>query len=482
MLDKSFENIKTLKDLYSIRATAFKDETIFSYWNNDRSEVVNINSIKFKEDVDNLISYFLANKITNKKIAIICENSYEYFVYVFAIACSNNIAVLLDVNLLKEEFIELLKCNDCDYICHSNKYIDVVNLIIEQYYLPNINMSELKLDHKLVNFDIDIKEDDIALIIFTSGTSGERKGVMISHKNIVFIAKSANGNVDIEGSTYQTLPLYHVFGVVVSMACLVSKYFVFISNSLRHLPKDLLALDFNNYIAVPALLPMIYKCLSTKPQTTLKKVVIGGAGGGEVWYDKFSAINTKLYFGYGMSETSSCVAVESDHEYLHDGSMKIMSGVDIKIDNPNEDGIGEVIIKAPCVTCGYYKMDKHTKELLHDDGYLHSGDLGTINNGRLRIVGRIKNILILPNGENIAPELIEQKILLIEGVKECIVTINNGLLQANIYAPDVDQEKIRKQITEVNNGLNSHMRIANIEFRENEFNKNSTGKIIRYNI
>jgi len=478
---RKFKDIKTLKELLDRNNEVRSDSTIFSYWNKERNQVVEVTVRKFKEDVDDLINYFIKNNIVNKKVAIISENSYEYFKYIFAIACSNNIAVLFDINLLKEEFIELLKFNDCEYIVHSNNYQEVVDNILAQYYLPTINMNELKVNHTLSVPNINIDPKDIALIIFTSGTSGERKGVMLSHQNIVYDAYYNDVNVIVNGSLYQALPLYHVFGIVVALSFVMAGCPIFICSSLRYLPKDILALDFDNFVVVPALLPIIHKCLKNKPLKQLRKIIVGGAGGAEKYYEDFNQLNTKLYFGYGMSETASCIAVDSDDCYLHDGSMKVLEGIEVKIDSPNEDGVGEIICRGPIVTSGYYKMPEKSSKLLRD-GWLHSGDLGTLKNNRLRIVGRIKNLLVLPNGENIAPEIIEQKILLIKGVKECIVTINEGLLQANIYAPDVIEEEIREAIKKINENLNAHMRIANIVFRAEEFIKNSTGKIIRYNI
>ena len=480
------DNQKTLRDLIQERLIQYGDIPVFSFFNSDRSEVLKIMPDKFARDVEKLGAWLLNNGYYQKHIAILSENSYEYLLFATAIACSGNVAVLLDTNLLHDEYEHLLDFNDCSLMCVSDNYQNAANNIKQD--LVKLNMSST---YELINddeHDIDLTKynelkinvDDNAIIIFTSGTSGERKGVLLSHLNITSLADGVEKETDIRDDVVLSLPLYHVFGFVVTIACIQIGLDIFINQSLRNLVKDILAINPSHFCTVPAMLPIMHQCLS-KLEIKNRVIVCGGAAGAEKWIEPLKQLDVNVILGYGMTETSSVISLEPYYKKEHDGFMKVIDTVSARIDDPDTDGIGEILVKGATVMKGYYKMSAETNKVI-EDGWLHTGDLGKIDERNyLTIVGRKKNILVLPNGENIAPEMIEKKILKIEGVKECVVSINEGLLQANIYAPDGNVEQIKQDLKSVNNTLNSHMRIAKIEFREEEFAKNSTGKIIRQN-
>lgn len=478
--------ITTLRQLIQERANQYGDIPVFSFFNNDRSEILKIMPDKFVRDVEKLGAWLLNSDIYQKHVAILSENSYQYLLFACAIACSGNVAVLLDTNLLHDEYEHLLQFNDCDVLCVSNNYQNAANNIEQDIVKLNMQLVYELIDNDEYEVDLTkykelkIDKDESATIIFTSGTSGDRKGVELTHNNITALARGVKKEVDVKNDGMLSLPIYHVFGFVVTLACLDIGLNIFINQSLRNLVKDILAVNPTNYFAVPAILPIIHQCIG-KLESKNRTIVCGGAAGGEKWIEPFKQLNTRFVFGYGMTETSSVISLEPYYKKEHDNFMKVIDEIKARIDKPNEDGIGEILIKGYTVMKGYYKMEKETSKAI-ENGWLHTGDLGKIDERNyLTIVGRKKNILVLPNGENIAPEMIEKKILKLTGVKECIVSISEGLLQANIYAPDADVEIIKQSLKDVNNTLNSHMRIAKIEFRDEEFIKNSTGKIIRQN-
>lgn len=460
------ENTGTYRNFIERIINSHLDEPVFLFWNEDKSELIKIYGDKFKKDVNNLSSYLINNGFGNKRICILADNSYNYLLMYFSIICSNGVAVLLDNNLTIDEYNEVLKFNDCDLLYYSSNMKNIVDELCVKSYDLNETINSISENNNALKIDLD--PDKVCTVIFTSGTTGIRKGVELTQNNFL---KNIDGAWDMRTKDIEAnhLPLYHVYSLYCSLYALYHGLTLFIGNNVRFIMKDIVEVDASEIICVPSLLPYVYKALENNNRDRL--IICGGAAGGNIWVDKFKQINVRLYCGYGMSETTGPVCVNDEY-----GNTHMFAGSVIEISEPNDEGVGEILIKGPSIMKDYYKVDENNLK----DGYLYTGDLGKYENGNLYIVGRKKNILVLSDGENIAPEYIENKIMNIEGIKEVIVSLNEkGQLKAEIYAPSMDFNSVNTAIQALNKALNPHMRIIEINLKDVEFKKGSTGKIIR---
>lgn len=474
----------TIPEFIKKRVTEFSSNPVFSFYNDDRSELINVSPDDFINNVNAVSTSIISKGYKKDHIGIISENSYAYLLTFFSICSSDNIAVLFDANSKLDMICHLLEFNNCKALYYSRSYIKEVEELKKQSDVEFIEI-ESTLTLKDIDYDllktIDIKEDDDAIIAFTSGTSGNKKGVLLKQRALPLVAIECGKLIGIEGVSMHVLPFYHMFSLDFVLGAMSVGDPVFICQSLRYLVKDIISINPSLLACVPAILGNVYPVFQ-KLEKKERIIVCGGAPGSDKWTEPLYELNINVHNGYGLTECGACIALDDRPASKEkDESMHVLSICDVKIENPNEKGIGEVIVKGDNVMEQYYKMEEETKKVVID-GYFHTGDLGCLDeNGRLSIVGRIKNIIVLSNGENIAPEPLENEIMTFDGVKECVVTLTNDVLQANIYAPDANQELIKEKIKEMNNKFAFANRITNVVFKQEEFAKNSTGKIIRIN-
>lgn len=464
--------------------TEFPTNPVFSYYSDDRSELIKVAPNEFKANVDAVVTSIISKGYKKAHIGILSENSYAYLLTFFSICSSDNVAVLFDANSKLDMISNLLEFNDCDVLFYSKSYVNEIEELKKNSDVEFIEIESV-LDLKDIDYDllnkVEIHEDDDAIIAFTSGTSGNKKGVLLKQKSLPMVAIGCGNLIGIDGVSMHILPFYHMFSLDFVLGTMSIGSTVFISKSLRYLVKDILSINPEILACVPAVLANIYPVLE-KLEKKERLIVCGGAPGSDKWIKPLYDLNANLHNGYGLTECGACIALD-DRPALEDKdqSMKVLDVCEVKIDNKDENGIGEIIVKGETIMERYYKMQEETSNVMID-GYFHTGDLGYLDeDNRLTVVGRIKNIIVLSNGENIAPEPLENEIMTFEGVKECIVTLADDVLQANIYAPDANQELIKEKIKEMNNRFAFANRITNVVFKEEEFAKNSTGKIIRIN-
>lgn len=373
---------------------------------------------------------------------------------------------------------------------------------------------------------------DTAVILYTSGTMGRSKGAMLSHANIVTNIKSALPHLEVgEGMhTLSFLPINHVFEQVAGvLAPLSVNGTVSIAESLKKIGQNLVEEKPTYVMGVPAvyrvLLNRIRRGIEEKPlaktlfsipftrslvTAKIKKsfgknitFISGGAALDPEIARGITSLGITILQGYGITETSPIIAAESPHHRKLGTVGRTIPGVEVRIDHPNEEGVGEILVKGPNVMQGYYKRPRATAEVIVD-GWYRTGDLGHLDaKGYLTIRGRVKNLIVTPNGKNVYPEEVENELLKSPFVAEVMVyghklndtseevhaiiypdqeALDNHVRQTGCPAlneADV-KELIRQEVLEVGNRLADYKRIKRFTLRDDEFPKTTTRKIKRY--
>ena len=552
----------TLPEVLDRSAEEFPDNIALGY--------IDSSKITYKElrEKVHTVSHFLKNEgiIAGDKVAILSENMPNWGVAYFAITSIGAIVVPIMSEFSSSEVYHVLRHSETKAIFVSAKYFDKIEdytekiqtrILIEDFSVIPENAKNDLLKEVIANGKKEfakIKEaalkfvgllsekvdvDSTALILYTSGTTGHSKGVMLTHKNIVSDAMLTLQIVKVvpEDRMLSVLPLFHTIestlGLVTPLMAGGSVTYIDKPPTAAVLLPALAKVKPTIMLAVPLLIEKIYK-LKVLPEIN-KKVLVKGLykiptvrkrinklagqklmhtfggklkmfciGGAALAADVERFLveaNFPYAIGYGLTETSPLVTGTSPQNVRFRSAGKVLPGMNIMIDNPDpKTGEGEVLIKGPNVMKGYYKDSEKTKEVFTQDGWFKSGDLGLIDkDGYLFIKGRSKNVIIGPNGKNIYPEEIESLINESRYVLESLVFDRSGQLTARVYLnnEEIDMEyKIQKIsetqarevinnllseiLNEVNGRVNSFSRINKMIEQLEPFEKTPTQKIKRY--
>ena len=365
--------------------------------------------------------------------------------------------------------------------------------------------------------DADVKKDDLASIVYTSGTTGRSKGVMLTHNNFCSSMYGACCNANLKGSTILVLPLHHTFGLTASiLAVMFYGNPIHINKSLRNLASDFKKYKPTSLFGVPLMIESLHRNIWTNAKKqgkdkalrtlmnvsdallkvgidlrrklfksvhealggNLELLVTGGAPVDEKHLKDFTSFGIIILNGYGITECGPIVAVNRNDFNVH-GSVGIpLCCNEVKISEE-----GEILVKGDNVMVGYYHNDEANKEVFTEDGWFRTGDIGSFDEyGALHITGRIKNLIILGNGENIPAEPIEQEIYTIPYVKEVVVYGEDNVIVAEIFLDEETEnakDMIDADIQKVNARLPQVRNIGKIVLRDTEFPKTTTKKIKR---
>ena len=490
---------------------------------------------EFAEDIEGLGTYILSKGLKKEKIAIIGENSYEWLLAYFAILGSGNTAVPLDRDLPVDDLVYNVRNSEAKALFFSKVYKDVAehfekaDTAIELYFSKTEIYDMISEGRKLIEAgdnsfkNADVKPDDLAAIVYTSGTTGRAKGVMLTQRNIASNSVSACRNAHGEGQGVLALPLHHTFGMVANV--LVPFIFgarIYMTTSLRNIQADMIKIGATAAFCVPLMAELIYKKVwatakekgkdeilkkGIKISNTLLKLgidvrrklfaevhealggnlelfICGGAPLSEKIVFELNSMGINVLNGYGITECSPIVSVNRNFANKIGSVGLPLPCNEVKINNPDENGVGEVYVRGDNVMVGYYNDEEATKEAF-DNGWFKTGDLGYLDkDGFLFITGRIKNLIILSNGKNVSAEEIEEKILNeITYVEEVVVYDDDDKLAAEIYLNEETEPeaktKIKKDIKALNIKLPSYKKIAKTKIRDEAFPKTTSMKIKR---
>ncbi len=473
----------------------------------------------YSELMDNVIAIrksLLAEGFKGKHISMIGTSSVEWIESYLAIITGNTVAVPLDAGLPAEDLIDLINRSDSEALFLSPKNISLLEGILaecpklrkvwllqeeepDSLYEKTASLAGLKAASANSSTDADRPaSDDVATIIFTSGTTGKSKGVMLTQDNLAANVLSVDYTTEPGSILLSVLPIHHAF-------CLVMDWLkgfslgttICINDSLLHMVKNMGVFKPQVMLMVPMMIETIYKRLASVDPAIPKKAVADNVFGGNLkiiftggahldpyYIGEFAEYGVEVLEGYGMSECSPVISSNTPETHKAGSIGKPLPNAEIKFEN------GEILVKGSSVMKGYYQMPEETAETLKD-GWLHTGDKGYMDeDGFLFINGRVKNLIILSNGENISPEEIENKLALDALVGEVIVTGEDNGLAARIYpdqdvvaAKGLDEEAIKTAlqafIDQYNKKQPTYRQITGLIIRKNPFIRSSTKKIKR---
>lgn len=554
------KKIRNLKEMLNGACKEFSDRTAFVVKRKGDDKYNEIKYSQLLKDVNALGTALIDIGLKDKNIAVIGENRYEWCISYLATVNGVGTIVPLDKELPESEIESLLERSNTTAIIYSGKkneqieniknrkatpvkyYITMEDEKENEYNLPNLIERGKKLlknkDKRYANCKID--EESAKIILFTSGTTDRSKAVLLSHKNIVSDMMSACGNILIvpEDRFFSILPVHHTYECTTGF--LIPLYrgaSIAICEGLRYIAQNMKETSPTVILGVPAIFEAMYsklwstiekKGLAKKLNMLLKisdallKVgidvrkkafraihdnfggrlrlcIVGAAAVNPEVSVGFRKLGIEFLQGYGLTECAPLIAVNRDHYYNDAAAGVRVRGVDLMIDNPNDEGVGEICAKGDNVMIGYYNDPEETKRVLHD-GWLHTGDLGYFDkDGFLFITGRLKSVLITKNGKNVFPEEIESLLNKSEIIKESMVyqkenKEKDDTIISAILVPDYDKvkekygelseddlkEKLWQEVKIVNDNLVSYKHVKEISIRDKEFEKTTTLKIKRY--
>lgn len=561
--------IDDMRSLVEEAALNFTDSIAISYKENywDK-EVRKVTFSQWRDDVRNLGTALIAKGLREENIAIAGENSYGWCCSFFAVMAIGSVTVPIDKELPAEDIDGIITTTGCKALIFGktseskikdmlrNGALSTVEILISvspQTSLDAGDMGGRKLtslkelqesggelfnngDNSYYDYKIDVNK--LASIVFTSGTTGKGKGVMLSQANIGLDMTLGMYNFDITRKTLHVLPPHHTFGSTVNYVGHLSQGCeVYISSGIKHVSDEIREQQPTHLILVPAFLEVMNRKIWTTARKSgkegllkammkvsdllrkigidvrkklfasvlsafggkLELIICGGAKLDEEIIRTFDSLGITILNGYGITECSPLISANRNR-YRKPGSVGTpILACRVKIDNPDENGEGEICVKGPNVMLGYYNNPQATAEVFDKDGFFHTGDYGKLDEeGWIYITGRKKNLIILSNGKNVYPEEIEADLQKVEGVAEVVVYAGESHVQkdkitivAEIF-PDTEllkdkgitdiQEYLENQVKALNAKMPPYKAVKRVKLRDSEFQKNTSSKITRFNI
>ena len=500
--------LKTLKQLVYNADTLYGSETFLREYIDKKFRDTSFHD--FRKACDNIAVWIQKHFSGKTHIALVGATSSEYLSAWFGVQCSCNVSVPLDTNNNPENIADELARSDSRMVFLDDKHVRDIPLFRERcpqidYYVHlhkpaegMLYLGDIAAEYAGQAPVGDVTEDELAAILFTSGTTGVSKGVMLTHANLIDNT-TCTPEDDYRGMKLMTvLPIHHVFCFTIDILhSLWNGVTVCVNDSLFHIAKNLKLFE-PDYCT---LVPMIASTILGKMQQAAKKPLItkklvahetfgkkfkgifsGGAYLNPEIITGFAEFGINISQGYGMTECSPRICTGIMNSPHPESVGKIVKGCEVKIVD------GEIWARSPSVMKGYYKNPEETANTLTEDGWLKTGDLGyKDDDGNLYITGRKKNLIILSNGENVSPEEIENKFATFRAIKEMVVYEDGQVITAMIYpnpeyrSKDIRAE-IRRKVDEVNETFQPAKRIVNVVFRDHEFVKTASRKIIRARI
>ena len=443
-----------------------------------------------------------------KHIAILGTSSYSWITAYYGIVNGGSVAVPLDANLPAEDLCELINRADVRVLVYDETKANVALMAKQQ--CPDlarlVAMEQSTVSDALSMWDLiarapgwdgnQPKPEDLATIMFTSGTTGKSKGVMLTHRNLAENATALDMGYEPGTVLLSVLPIHHAYCLSMDILKGTSVGAVIcINDSLLRVAKNIKLFEPNMILMVPLMVETLAKKLeevSFIPAPLVKAKVFGkqfhtvcsgGAYLNPAFINLFKKYDITILQGYGMTECAPVISTNCNSA-KKDGSIgRCMPNCEVKIVEE------EIWVKGSSVMQGYYKMPEETAETL-EDGWLKTGDLGYVDEeGFLFLTGRKKNLIITPNGENVSPEEIENKLGETRLVQEVLVRDDGGVIEAEIF-PDLEyaskkkikdlQAALQEVIDEYNKTAPLYKRVFKLKIRDVEFEKNTTKKIKRF--
>jgi len=553
--------LTNIRDYIDFTTTTYGEDIAFSYRVKPRDEEIQkVSFIELQDHTRALSAALIERGLSGKRVAVIGKLTYGWVNTYFALLYAGIVAVPLDPDWSCEELIEAMKKADCSALFASketvaNKAKELIDAMGFELTVAmddedaegicNIKLSDLRSEGEAIlpekpdlfdNYPIDV--DALALLVFTSGTTGKGKGVMLSQSNIFLDITSGMQLVSVSKKTIGALPPHHTFGSTVGIiGNLLVGSEIYITSGVKYISKEIKEQKPGHLILVPLYVEAFYRKIMTNAKESgrekklframkisntltkagidlrrkffktvldafggeLRTIISGGAPMNQEIIDTFEGLGVTILNGYGITECAPLIAVNRNKYYRNGSVGRIVPIADVKINEPDENGEGEIFIKGPNVMMGYYDDEEATAAAFDEEGYFKTGDYGRIDSdGFLYITGRLKNLIILSNGKNVYPEEIEQELSKVPGIAD--VVVYEGIsrrgneynaIVAEIFADEefVAQNNIENKydyfkpfINEFNRTCVPYKKIGLLKIRDVAFDKNTLRKITRFTI
>ena len=470
----------------------FPDHVAIRYVAEDGKTVVEKKYREYAQDIRRMTAYLKAEvpDIKGRRIVLLSRNCYEFCVASFGIILAGGVLVTLNQKKTWEELeYELglvepaLILNDgIDYGCRAE---------LEAAYGPKLRPMDCYKETAPGELTNCVGHDDLMMLMFTSGTTGRSKGVMLSERNMCaslhtysevaenWITNRLPAGQKLPLSHMTLLPLFHMACFVCVMSYPPAGWALNLCGDIRDFYRDLGLMHSDVMASAPMLVETIYN--------DMKRGRVSRLNGLWDLCCSSAALDPKMLLElaqngfvvnqcYGMTETFGDGILNFTQVEKHMSAVgKPDDHVQYKLDET-----GEICIKGDCVMLGYYKDPEATAEVIDADGWFHTGDLARMDEeGFYYITGRKKNLIILDSGENVSPEELEKKLALCPAITECIVKEKGQKICAVIYCPEEKQEEVRAFVTEMNRSLPLYKRISAVEFTVEPLPRNALGKLLR---
>ncbi len=551
-----------LKDMLNQTGKVYGDRPAYIFKTEEKGKFRIITHKEFRENINALGTTLIQMGLKDKRIAVISENRYEWELSYLAVAAGVGVIVPLDKALPDNELESLILRSQVEAIIYSSKYDAIMNTLREKKntnlkYFISMDLEEntqgiyaekalvekgkkLLADENKTYIDAKIDAEKMGIMLFTSGTTAMSKAVMLSHKNLVTNVMDIIQRFDLtdEDRFLSFLPLHHVFECTVGFLYPISiGGSIAFCEGVKHMAENIKEFEITAMISVPAVFDIIYrkvmKTIEKKGKLAnlekgkkvsqfllkmkidlrkqlfkevheslgpkLKLVVTGGAALDPETEKGFNDLGFDVEQGYGLTETAPVIAAETPKCRRLGSIGKKFPSVEVKIDEPDEEGIGELMAKGPSVMLGYYENEEATKSTLESDGWFHTGDLARIDkDGFIYISGRKKSVIVLNNGKNVFPEEIETLLNKVEGIKEtfvfekkeddgdvkvCVEIVYDKELIKELYHIE-GEEKIKEflwdKVKEVNKLMPKYKYVREMVITEEPLIKTTTLKIKRH--
>lgn len=565
----AYNNVRPIPELKTMLETSAdiygNNVAIYQKFENKKLYV----GITYKQllaDVNSLGTALLNRNFKDKRIAVIGKNCYQWAVSYLAAVCGVGICVPLDKELPAEELKQLVMDAGVSCVLLDKAYEDIfcdirdekdtdLELLVN-FESGNEEKDIMSFEHLIEEgqkqlatgdrqfLDAEIDAEKMAVILYTSGTTGVAKGVMLSHANICDNLMGAPTflHVTEDDIFFSVLPIHHTYECTCGL--LIPLYMgsaIAYCQGLRHIEKNMKEIKPTIFLGVPLLLEGLYKKIwkeikkQGKAQALKKILMLNGlskkinvnlvkpfvkdirkvfGGRMKILISGGAAINPKVleFFndigfiaiqGYGLTECSPLAALNPDRSWLmrSDSAGHVMPGMEVKVVNKGNDGVGEIVFKGPSVMLGYYNNKEATEEVLRG-GWFYTGDLGYVDNdGYIYITGRLKNVIITQNGKNVYPEELENYLKNISCIDEAMVwgqnseiderdtiiaatvTLDEEALTEAIGENYTDEEKrdfIWEEVDKINENLPLFKKIKKVVIKEDDFEKTTAKKIKRF--
>ena len=549
------QEFKDMRDLVERAGEMYQNDTAYSFRVNPHDkEAVKKSFIDVRDDIRAIGSELIARGLAGKHCAVIGKCSYSYIRIYFSLLSIGAVIVPLDRDWHADDLAQTVAKADAEYLFIDADLKEKEAVICEKCSISSVFYMSGK-EGDTVDFlvssgkekfeadpgaylDAPIDANALALLVFTSGTTGKGKGVMLSQNAVLSDMSDVIPYIDFGKTTVGVLPPHHTYGSsVMFVGHMMIGTEIYISAGLKYVAKELKEQKPEHLVLVPLYLETFYRKMQAgiKAQgkeklvkfmmgfsNMLRKIGIdirrkifaslrdamGGnvkmviSGGAPINHDIikfFDAIGISTLNGYGITECAPIIAVNRSKHIVHGTVGDVLDIDTVKIADPNEFGEGEICVKGPNVMLGYFKDEEATKDAFDEEGFFKTGDYGKFTKeGTLAITGRKKNLIILSNGKNVYPEEIENEFVSVPGVIDVIVYegqsrrgMEHNAIVCEVYPDKEFIEKngiedikayLEKRVDEYNRGAVQYKKIGVLKVRDEEFPKNTLRKILRFKL